>query len=234
MIARTVVHAAVVIAAAGSSAWPAAAAGPRGLEAAPAGLREQVLLAGALVGGSRLDLNRFEDTRSPEAVISAVEAAWSDRPAPIRRDIRDGWLTLVQAIDAAVEVLEVRAAPRGGSEGRRSRWQGAGSGSARPAAWLEDTLPAGSHVLQRVTHQDGGRQTTTLVAVTASALSSAVGQLVAALEGAGFEGPSRTLPAFRGHGEAFILQRGSEEVAVTVSELDGRRAVVLHWGKRSP
>ena len=233
MNARAVAFAAIAVAA-GWTAWPAEASGQRALDAAPAGLREEVVLAGALVGRNRLDLNRFADPRSPEAVAKAVEAAWSDRSAPVRRDTRAGWLTLVQAVDDAVEVLEVRAAPRGGSEGRRSRWQGAGPGTEPSGAWLEGILPPGSQVLQRVTHRDGGRQTTTLVALTASGLSAAAGQVAAALARAGFARPLRALPTYRGHGEAFFMQRRREEVAVTVSELDGRRAVVLHWGTPLP
>jgi hypothetical protein len=89
-------------------------------------------------------------------------------------------------------------------------------------------------VLQRVTHRDGGRQTTTLVALTASSRSAASRDVVAALERAGFARPSRAAPGFRADGEAFFLQRRREEVAVTVSELDGRRAVVLHWGAPLP
>lgn len=211
-----------------------AASEPRPLPPAPAGLREEVVLAGARVGRNWLALNRFEDPRSPQAVLEAVEASWSDRPAPIRRDTRAGWLTLVQAVDDEVELLEVRAAPRGGSEGRRSRWQGAGQGGEPSGSWLEDILPAGSQVLQRLTHRDGGRQTTTLVALTGSSVATAAGQVATALERAGFARPSRAVPAFRGRGEAFFLARQREEVAVTVSELDGRRAVVLHWGVPSP
>src|SRR5690606_15615160 len=116
----------------------------------------------------------------------------------------------------------------------RSRWQG-GAADVEPAgAWLEQVLPAGSEVLQRITHRDGGRQTTTLVALTASSLSTTARQVAAALARAGFAQPSRAVPAFRGQGEAFLLLRQQEEVAVTVSELDGRRAVVMHWGMPLP
>ena len=234
MSARAVALATLATVAAACTASAVAASAPGALEPAPAGLREEVVLTGALVGRNWLALNRFDDPRSPEAVLKAVEAAWADRPAPIRRDTRAGWLTLVQAVDDAVELLEVRAAPRGGSEGRRSRWQGAGPGPEPSGAWLEGILPAGSQVLQRLTHRDGGRQTTTLVALTGSSVSVAAGQVAAALERAGFARPSRAVPAFRGHGAALFLVRRREEVAVTVSELDGRRAVVLHWGAPSP
>ena len=166
--------------------------------------------------------------------MAAVEAAWSDRPAPLRRDDGAGWSRLVQAVDDAVEVLEVRAAPRGGSEGRRSRWRGAGRRAVPSGAWLEAVLPPGSQVLNRVTHRDGGRLTTTLVALTDASLSSAARELKAALGRVGFNRPTPAFPAFSGHGEAFFLLRRREEVAVTVSEVDGRRAVVLHWGVPSP
>jgi hypothetical protein len=232
--ARAVALATLATVATACTAGAVVASAPGALEPAPAGLREEVVLAGALVGRNWLALNRFEDPRSPEAVLKAVEAAWSDRPAPIRRDSRAGWLTLVQAVDEGVEVLEVRAAPRGGSEGRRSRWQGLGPGADPSGAWLENILPAGSQVLQRLTHRDGGRLTTTLVALTGTSVPTAAGQVAAALERAGFARSSRAVPAFRGHGEAFFLVRRREEVAVTVSELDGRRAVVLHWGTPSP
>ncbi|NLD53921.1 MAG: hypothetical protein GX652_04575 [Burkholderiaceae bacterium] len=219
-----------------------AAGAPRPFDDAPAGLREEAVLAGALVGRSRLHVSRFLDPRPPEAVLRAVAAAWSERPAPIRRETREGWLVLVQAVEDAVEVLEVRAVPRGGSEGRRSRWQGshpgelpkADSATATQGAWLEGVLPAGSQVLQRITHRDAGRQTTTLVALTASGLSDAARHVASALELAGFSPPSRAIPGFRGQGEAFFLARRREEVAVTVSELEGHRAVVVHWGMPSP
>ena len=55
-------------AAVGWAASAMAAPGHRAFDAAPASLREEVVLAGTLVGRSRLDLNRFEDPRSPEAV----------------------------------------------------------------------------------------------------------------------------------------------------------------------
>src|SRR5690606_31331595 len=122
MSARAVALATLATIATACTAAAVTASASGTLEPAPAGLREEVVLAGALVGRNRLALNSFKDPRPPEAVLKAVEAAWSNRPAPIRRDTRAGWLTLVQAVDGAVELLEVRAAPHGGSEGRRSRW----------------------------------------------------------------------------------------------------------------
>lgn len=201
---------------------------------APAGLREEVVLSNAQVGTSRLSLSRFRDPRAPQDVIDAVTSAWSARAAPIRRDDRDGWLGVVQAVGDFVEVLQVQAGRDGGSVGRRARWRGTPGGSAAAGGWLDDVLPAGSQVLQRIAHDDPGRRTATVVALTGLGPAAAVRHVTTALERLRFIRPPRGVPTFQGKGEAVFLQRGQEEVALTVSELDGRRAVVLHWGAPSP
>jgi hypothetical protein len=202
----------------------------------PAGLKEEVVLSDALVDGNRLDLTRFTDARAPWAVLAAVRSAWSLRPAPLQEDARNGWHTLTQAVGEAVEILEVREAAAGGSEGRRSRWRRAPSGAAEAGAWLAAALPPGSRVLQQLAHRDGGREMTTVVAVTEVAMASASRQVVAALARVGFGRSPRASPSFSAGagGEAFFLTRRAEEVAVTVSEVDGRRAVVIHWGRPAP
>ena len=73
------------------------------------GLREEVVLSGAIVKDSRLDLNRFTDPRSPAALLEEIRAFWAQRPAPVHRFSRDGWQVLVQAVGGAVETIEIRA-----------------------------------------------------------------------------------------------------------------------------
>lgn len=222
VLARTA--AAVIV---GFTAVPAASSP---FTSAPAGLREEVVLADSVVQGGRLDLRRFADPRSPEAVHEAVRRAWSERAAPVHSSERDGWLILTQVVGPAVETFEVRKSGAG-SIGKRARLSRGGMSPAEVPAWLEATLPEGSRTIDRVTHSDGGRQMTTLVAITSVSAAAAARQVVSALLRAGFRERLSRVTADAGRGQAFFLARGSEDIALTVSDHEGQRAVVMHWGR---
>jgi hypothetical protein len=196
------------------------------------GLRQEAVLSGVGVDGRTLDLNRFVDARSSEALGEEVRRIWSRRQAPVHSSVRNGWLVLAQVVGSSVEMLELRA--RGsGSEGRWSRLRRA-DGRADDTAWLDDALPQGSRILNRLHHDDGGRRMTTLVAVTPAVAAAASEQLVANLRRSGFTLDSHGAPSFAGAGLAFFVARGSEDIAITVSEHDAQRALVLHWGRSVP
>lgn len=227
------VAAAVTIAAAAEGAGAAGIGAVSGLQPL-AGLREEVLLAGAVVGSSRLDVHRFVDERSPEVLRAEIRTAWSGRPAPVHGFGRDGWLVLVQVDGAAVETVEMRA-NGAGTQGRRSRLARDAAGSSDTSAWLVDVLPRGSRVLERMSHLDGGRRMTTLVALTSSSAAVAWQELVAALGRKGFGSSPGTSPSFVGReGAVRFFARAGDEIAVTMSELDGQRALVMHWGRAAP
>ena len=197
---------------------------------APAGLREEVVLPATVVQGSRLDLTRFVDPRSAELLHEEVRRTWSTRPAPIYSGERDGWLTLTQLVGSAVETFEVRQ--RGaGSAGRRLRLSRVGASPGEAPGWLEAMLPKGSWTIERVTHADGGRQMTTLVAVTSATATAASREVVHALARSGFKAGSSRPVAVAGRGLVTFLSRGAEDIALTVSEHEGLRAVVMHWGR---
>jgi hypothetical protein len=219
--------------AATAAAGAATQAGPAlddSLEAVP-GLREEVVLRGATVAGRRLDLNRFIDPRSPAALQDAVRAAWAPRPAPVHALHRDGWLVLVQAVGAAVETIEIRV--RGsGSEGRHARLSRPDPEAIAASGWLEDALPAGSRVLRSIMHRDGDRRMTTVVAVSTRPAAVISQGLLASLRRHGFHERPRGTPSFSGAGGSLqFLARGSEELAMAISEQAGERAIVLHWGR---
>lgn len=206
-----------------------------------ANLREEVVLSGAMVSGNRLDLNRFTDERSPHALLAEVEGNWSQRPSPIHRTAQDGWFRLTQLVGTAIEIFEVRtASTRAGAEGRRTRWRRGDAGLAEAGDWLEGALPQGSQVLDRIGHQDGGRRMTTVVAVTQAATRDASRHLVSALQRSGFRTLQRGAPSLdevhgfdgsKGRGLALFLARGTEDIAVTISEHAQQRAIVMHWGR---
>ena len=211
------------------------------------GLREEVVLSGAIVKDSRLDLNRFTDPRSPAALLEEIRALWEQRPAPVHGFSRDGWQVLVQAVGDAVEIIEVRG--RGaGAEGRRSRLRRVDAEVAASAYWLQEVLPAGSRVLDRVTHLDGGRRMTTLVAVVSSPVAVVSQEVLGALARHGFARRPRGTPSMVGPaGVVQFLAReskeggrsgnkerhemGEEDLALTVTEQRGQSAVVLHWSR---
>lgn len=195
-----------------------------------AGLKEEVVLAGAVTHGNSLDVNRFKDARSAPILLDEVRKVWSQRPAPIQVMERDGWLTMIQVVGATIESFEVRPAGPG-TEGRRIRWRRDEKSPVEDADWLERALPRGSRVLDRVSHQDGGRRMTTLVAVTNDTLPIASRNLTAALTRKGFSGEPRATPSLKGSGMVFFMARGSEEIAVTISEHASGRAIVMHWGR---
>ncbi len=228
--------AAIVLADAVGGASTASATDRSGLKPI-AGLREEVVLRGAAVQGGRLDLNRFEDRRSPMQMIEDVRSLWVDRPAPVHQLERDGWLVLVQAVDQAIETIEIRA--RGaGAQGRRSRLSrelagGIDADAIDSSDWLEQVLPPGSRVLDRITHRDGDRRMTTVVATSAGPVDRVAQSVIAALARHGFEQPARGPTSFREPGGvAQFLVRGSEELALTISEQEGQRALVMHWGRK--
>lgn len=195
-----------------------------------AGLREEVVLSGAVIHGNRLDMSRFRDTRSAPMLLDEVRRIWSQRPAPIEVVAHDGWFTMTQAVGATIESFEVRPAGPG-AEGRRIRWHRNASRPTDDLKWLEQALPSGSRVLERVSHRDGGRQMTTLVALSTKDVRIAGLALASALKQNGFgNGPLR-MPSFPDGGMVFFMARGPEEIAVTISEHEGQRAIVMHWGR---
>jgi len=210
---------------------PASALSRAGLEPIP-GLREEVVMQGAIVNGWRLHLNRFVDQRPPEALRQAVEASWARRPAPLHGFARDGWLVLVQAVGPAFETIEIRARAAG-SEGRRSLLSRPDAGDA--SGWLDEALPPGSRVLDRITHHDGDRRMTTLVATSAMPADALSRSMLASLGRQGFAIRPRGMPSFSGAtGRVQFLARGREDLALTISEQGGERAIVMHWGRSRP
>ncbi len=199
-------------------------------EAVPAGLAEEVLLSGTAINGFRLDLTRFSDPRPGPVLLAEVRRIWSQRAAPIQRVEQDGWSRLVQVDGNTIETFEVRPSTAGaGTQGRRSRLRK--DDRVPDDDWMQRALPAGSRVLNRIGHQDGERHMTTLVAVTSASSATASQELTLALAQVGFRGPQRGSPSFEGEGRAMFLARGPEDLAVTVSEHAGQRAIVMHWGR---
>jgi hypothetical protein len=196
-----------------------------------AGLHEEVVLQGVTLNDRRLDLNRFVDHRPPHLLREMVRTLWSRRPAPVHALEREGWLVLVQAVGTSVETMELRA--RGaGTEGRRARLSPPDPDLVETAAWLEGALPAGCRVLRRITHRDGERRLTTLVAVCATTAAGLSHRLLSVLQRHGFRQPPRATPSFdSAAGSLQFLSRGREELALAIIEQAGERAVVLHWGR---
>ena len=196
-------------------------------------LRQEVVLDGAIVNGNRLYLSRFTDGRSAETLLEEVRGMWSHRAAPIHSMERDGWLVMTQVAGASIETIELR---RAGliTEGRWSRMRRGDGGLVESTAWLEAALPPGSHVLNRVAHDDGGRRLATVVAKTTADAADASQAVAFALRRRGFRIESRKAPSLEEAGRVLFLSRGREEVAVTVSEHGEERAVVMHWGSTVP
>jgi hypothetical protein len=216
--------------AAGVGKVQADAASGGGLQPLP-GLREEVVLQGAVLGDRRLDVNRFVDARPPAVLREAVRAYWARRPAPVHAMEHEGWLVLVQATGRSVETIETR--PRGsGAEGRHTRLSRLESATVDASAWLEQALPAGSRVLRRITHQDGARRLTTLVALSDRPAANLSRVLHKTLARHGFRHQPRSMPSFGGAtGSLQVLARGSEDLAMAISEQAGERAIVMHWGR---
>ena len=201
-------------------------------EAVPAGLTEEVLLSGTAINGYRLDLTRFSDPRPGSVLLAEIRRIWSKRATPIQSVEQDGWSRLVQVDGNTIETFEVRPSAAGsGTEGRRSRLRKDDPVPPPDDDWMQRSLPAGSRVLNRIGHQDGERHMTTLVAVTSASSATAAQELTLALGRVGFRAPQRGSPSFEGQGRAMFLARGPEDLAVTVSEHAGQRAIVMHWGR---
>ena len=210
-----------------------AASADAGLQPIP-GLHEEVVLHGAIVNGRRLHLNRFVDQRPPEVLRQAVEASWERRPAPLHGFARDGWLVLVQAVGPAFETIEIRARAAG-SEGRRSLLSRPDPDAGAISRWLDEALPPGSRVLDRITHRDGNRRMTTVVAMSALSADALSRSMLAELGRQGFATRPRHMPSFSGvSGQVQFLARGREDLALTISEQGGERAIVMHWGRTVP
>jgi len=197
------------------------------------GLQESSLLSEAVVAGGSISLTRFTDTRSADRLAADVADAWRRAEPPVMQAQRGGWRTLTRLDGSVVETIELRPVATG-SEGRRIRWRGAaGDGDGiESAGWIASLLPAGSRTELPVTHRDGGRLMTTIVATTAASLGAIEARLRAGLRREGFREitPSPDVPGRTG--SARVVVRGTEELAVTVSDHAGYRAVVLHWGRR--
>jgi hypothetical protein len=210
----------------------ASLAGPSGLPAL-AGIREEVVLARTLIGGNRLQVSRFNDARLPEPLLQEVMHLWTQRPAPVHRSAHEGWHTLIQLDGSSLETFAVKAVASG-VEGRRSRLSKGDGGEQEASDWLLSVLPAGSSVIERIGHADGARRMTTLVAVTAAAFAAAASDMTLALRRRGFRSgnqPSFTAADTGFPGRAMFFVRAGEDVAVTITEHAGERAVVIHWGR---
>jgi hypothetical protein len=199
-----------------------------------ANLHEEIVMDGTVINGNRMHLSRFVDRRSPPVLLAQIHGIWAQRPAPLHRFARDGWLVLTQVVGSSVETVEIRA--RGdGSEGRRTRLARLDGSRADPlndSAWLEEALPQGSKVLDHVTHSDGGRAMSTLVAVTSATAEAVSLELLAEFVRRGFASQPRHAPSFKADaGLVHFLARGSEDLALTISEQQSQRTLVIHWGR---
>ena len=203
---------------------------PEGLEPL-AGLHEEVVFKGVTLNDRRLDLNRFVDRRPPQVLREVVRSLWSQRPAPVHALEREGWLVLVQAVGASIETLELRAWGAG-TEGRRARLSRPDPDLVDASAWLEKALPAGCRVLRRITHRDGDRRVTTVVAISAGTAAGLSRRLLAHLERHGFRHEPRGTPSFEGAaGSLQFLIRDREELALAISVRGDEQAIVMHWGR---
>lgn len=196
-----------------------------------AGLHEEVVLPDVTLNGRRIQLTRFVDRRPPGVLRALVQSQWAQRPTPVHALEREEWLVLVQAVGTSVETIELRA--RGtGTEGRRARLSLPDPAMADASAWLEEALPVDCRVLRRLTHRDGGRSMTTVVAVSAATAASLSQRLLSSFARQGFLHQPDSTPSYVGAGGSLrFLRRGNQELALAISEQAGERAIVLHWGR---
>lgn len=220
-------------------AAPVAAAGPDP-EGLPEGSTEEWIAPSATVGRNELQVSRFEDPRTPEAVLADAAERWRRRPGPVLQTTEGPWHVIVQVQGAWVETIRVQGEGPG-TVGLRIRQRVvsarsvADSGESMVARWL-----AGDRVVNRTEQRDGARVVTTWVAAAGSAPDALLARVRALATAGGFsetvgagEGPASLAAAKAAGGTATLrgFRRGAQEVVVTASPHGDGSVAVLHWSR---
>ena len=206
-----------------------------GLPALPPGTRVESVVEDGAVGGQRVVVLRIRSDGPPGPIVEALVPAAAGPGAAVNGavvEVRSGPWQVVSAREGeGYRTLQWRALPGGGTEALLSLWRG--PVASLPASFdLDAVVPRGATVLRRLSANDGGRRSATLVAWTPASVPDVAAQVHARLRAAGLE-PG----ALRGDAATGLsrLYRGrGREVALTVTPHPGRSGLVLHYSEVSP
>lgn len=223
-----------------------------------------MLLPSSLIEGRRATTHRFKSARTPEVFLRELLETWSANGQVHVRSRHGEWQIASTWRQGRIETVQVKSHP-GGLEGLHTIWEpesGTGGLHARspgggvsfdatgdlPQAWL----PPGIEMLRRVTHQDGQRHLTTVVASSSRPLPELAQALRDRLGEAGFAadpaaktqvkplGPTASIPNLPERpgllmtqtAALMVLRRADEELIATLSRHGERVGIVMHWGTR--
>ncbi|MDO4637456.1 MAG: hypothetical protein Q4B13_07910 [Lautropia sp.] len=192
---------------------------------------EQVIMKDTLVPGGRVSISQFESSLSVDDALRMIEDDWSSTLLPPMRSHHDGWQVITHLDGSVVESIELHT-DGGGLYGRRVRWSVDSHDAASldaDAQWFQRLLPGTARPMPVISHLDGGRRASTLVACADDSvvrLDHWVGHRLLRLgyqmisEGGGESSQSPVVS---------LYSRDGEEIALSVSREGARQFLVMHW-----
>lgn len=186
---------------------------------------------GLVIDGLRTDVRALRSPWTVAELTARYAAAWCEGQG-VRVDRRSAgsWSIVSRQLGARHEIVQLRAASGGGSEGYASLTDLA---RARAAAAPPLRLPAGTRVLRTVEAEDAGMLARDFVVLAATADVDLRRRLDLAARASGWRAdevrladPTRAAAAERP--EARRYTRDSEELYIVEGSLPGRGAALLH------
>lgn len=193
---------------------------------------ESVLMNDSMMAGGHLSVSHFELQGTAEATLEALQQRWAADEVPPMRSQRDEWQVLTRIDGKVIESIELRQAGPGRITGQRIRWRP--DSAARKALqadeqWFRALLPAQVRLHPPISHLDGGRRNSTLVAVSDNTVLRLDAWIDRKLQRQGYRRAALPDSALPGDARGAFYARGQEEIVLTVAREAGRETAVIHW-----
>ncbi len=192
---------------------------------------ETVLLSDAMVADGLLSVSRFEGRGQVIEVLDALERDWRTVDLHPMRAQRDDWWSITRIEGEVIESIELRQLGDGHYEGQRIRWKHdsrVGAELQDDARWFQALLPARVRMQPPISHRDGERRSSTLVAFADSGVFRLDQWVERKLQRQGFRRvltPGSPLP----DRQAALYVRAHEEIALSLTRQGQAQVLVLHW-----
>lgn len=196
----------------------------------------RVLLPDGELAGRAVQVSEVASVLEPAEALARVERLWrAPADAAVLRAEHDAWSVVSRQLVDGFETLQLRASPRGGSEGMLARWKGptAPSGDGRSLANL---LPVEARVTRQLLSRDAGgggtRSTDTLIGHLPYGIDESERRIDRHLHRVGFvamrQPATRKAFASRDDRARFYRATGAELLVTLHAQSHGTGVVVYH------
>jgi len=198
----------------------------------------RVVLPDGELAGRAVQVSEVVSELEPSEALARVETLWraSDGTAVLRAE-HEAWSVVSRQLGGGFETLQLRASPRGGSEGMLARWKGPAA-SRRGQPSLANLLPADAQVTRQLLSRDVGggatRSADTLIGRLPHGIDESERRIDHHLHRVGFVAMRQPAAAARGvlatrNDRARFYRAAGAELLVTLhAQPDGTGVVVYH------